>query len=61
MHKVKRKLTTIFCADVVGYSRLMEQDEVGTFARLRANRVELIGPTIEKYRGRIFKLMGDGL
>src|SRR5262245_58396522 len=49
------------CADVVGYSRLMEQDESDTFERLRAHRKELFEPEVEKHRGRIFKLMGDGL
>ena len=39
-----RRLFAILAADVVGYSRLMEQDEAGTFARLRARRSELIEP-----------------
>jgi adenylate cyclase len=56
-----RKLTTILAADVVGYSAMMERDEAGTFERLRAERKALFEPEIEKRRGRIFKLMGDGL
>ncbi len=59
--RAQRHLAAILAADVVGYSRLMEQDEAGTFARLRAHRVELFEPAIDKYHGRIFKLMGDGL
>src|SRR5215475_7011319 len=39
----------------------MEQDEAGTFDRLRAHRKELFEPEIEKHHGRIFKLTGDGL
>jgi class 3 adenylate cyclase len=35
---MERKLATIMAADVVGYGRLMEQDEAGTFERLRAHR-----------------------
>jgi adenylate cyclase len=58
---VERKLTTILAADVVGYSRLMENDEAGTFDRLRAHRKQLFEPEIVKHHGRIFKLMGDGL
>src|SRR5262252_814803 len=58
---MERKLTAILAADVVGYSRLTEQDEAGTFERLRAHRKELFEPEIGKHRGRIFKLMGDGL
>jgi adenylate cyclase len=48
-------------ADVVGYSRLMEQDEAGTFDRIRAHRTELFEPEIAKHHGRVFKLMGDGI
>jgi TolB-like protein/class 3 adenylate cyclase len=58
---MERRLAAILAADVVGYSRLMEQDEAGTFERLRAHRLELFEPSIEKHHGRIFKLMGDGL
>jgi class 3 adenylate cyclase len=39
----------------------MEQDEAGTFDRLRAHRKELFEPEIQKHHGRIFKLTGDGL
>ncbi|MCI0429087.1 MAG: tetratricopeptide repeat protein [Rhodospirillales bacterium] len=39
----------------------MEQDEAGTFERLRAHRTALFEPEIARHRGRIFKLMGDGL
>jgi adenylate cyclase len=58
---MERRLAAILAADVVGYSRLMEQDEAGTFERLQAHRRELFQPEIEKHHGRIFKLMGDGL
>jgi adenylate cyclase len=58
---MERRLAAILAADVVGYSRLMEQDEAGTFERLRAHRKELFEPEIAKHQGRIFKLMGDGL
>ena len=58
---MERRLSAILAADVVGYSSLMEQDEAGTFGRLRAHRKELFEPEIEKHHGRIFKLTGDGL
>jgi len=58
---MERKLAAIMAADVVGYSRLMEQDEAGTFERLRAHRKELFEPEIAQHRGRVFKLVGDGL
>ena len=58
---VKRKLTTILAADVVGYSRLMGADEVGTLAALKAHRRELIDSTIAAHGGRIVKTTGDGM
>src|SRR5882724_6539432 len=58
---MERRLAAILAADVVGYGRLMERDEAGTFSRLRAHRKELFEPKIEQHHGRIFKLMGDGL
>ncbi len=58
---VERRLAVIFAADMVGYSRLMETDEAGTLARLRAHRLELLDPAIAKNRGRIIKTAGDGM
>ena len=57
---MERRLTAILAADVVGYSRLMGEDEVGTLERLKGCRRELIDPAIKEYHGRIIKLMGDG-
>jgi adenylate cyclase len=57
---MERRLTAILATDVVGYSRLMELDEVGTLTVLKAHRRELIDPAITEHRGRIVKLMGDG-
>jgi TolB-like protein/class 3 adenylate cyclase len=56
-----RRLTTILAADVVGYSRLMGNDEAATLAALKAHRAELIDPKAERYGGRVIKLMGDGI
>jgi adenylate cyclase len=55
-----RRLAAILAADVVGYSRLMETDEVGTLAMLKAHRADFIDPLIAEHGGRIVKLMGDG-
>ena len=57
---MERRLTTILAADVVGYSRLMGEDEAGTLAALKACRKELIDPKAAQYHGRTVKLMGDG-
>jgi adenylate cyclase len=51
----------ILAGDMVGYSRLMELDEGGTLARLKAHRVELIDPAIARNGGRIIKTTGDGM
>ena len=61
MSVTQRKLTTILSADVQGYSRLMEADEEGTLARLKALRAEVIDPRIAERKGRIVKATGDGL
>jgi adenylate cyclase len=58
---VERRLAAILAADVVGYSRLMGEDEAGTLERLKSLRRELVQPKIAGSRGRIVKLMGDGL
>ena len=58
--RVQRRLTAILAADVVGYSQLMEADEAGTLAALRAHRKEVIDPKIAEHGGRTVKLMGDG-
>src|SRR6516165_1579188 len=59
--RVERRLAAILAADVAGYSRLMEGDEEGTLAALRAIRRELGDPKIAEHRGRIVKTTGDGL
>jgi TolB-like protein len=56
----ERKLAAILAADVVGYSRQMAVDEVGTLARLRVLREEVIDPLVAEHHGRLFKTMGDG-
>jgi TolB-like protein/class 3 adenylate cyclase/Tfp pilus assembly protein PilF len=58
--RVQRRLAAIAIADVVGYSRLMGQDEAGTLALLNARRVQLIEPQVAAHGGRVVKLLGDG-
>src|ERR1043166_3208040 len=57
----QRRLAAILAADVVGYSRLMERDEAGTLAALKSRRADVLQPMVSKHRGRIIKLMGDGV
>ncbi len=58
---MERRLSAILAADVIGYSRLMGEDEVGTLAALKTHLAELIHPKSAQYGGRIIKLMGDGI
>lgn len=56
----KRKLATIFAADVVGYSKLMARDEEATVRMLRAYR-QITDKLIERHDGRIFNTGGDSV
>jgi len=58
--KVRRRLTTLFCADVAGYTRLMEADETGTLATLRRYR-DAMATLIERHEGRIVNTWGDAV
>ncbi len=59
--RVERRMAAILAADMVAYSRLMEADEEGTLAALKALRDDLIEPKIDEYGGRIVKTTGDGM
>ena len=58
---MERRLAAILAADVVGYSRLMEQDEAGTLAALKKRRQSVLKPLVAQHHGRIVKVMGDGV
>jgi adenylate cyclase len=58
--KVKRRLTTVLCADVHGYSRLMGSDEAGTLGTLRRYRSAIAG-LVERHDGRIVNTWGDAV
>ena len=58
---MQRRLAAILAADVVGFTRLMGEDEAGTLHRLTALREQVLRPLIAGHSGRIVKLMGDGL
>ena len=57
---LERRLAAILAADVVGYSRLMAENEVETLAQLQAHRSDVFNPLVAEHNGRIIKLMGDG-
>jgi TolB-like protein/class 3 adenylate cyclase/Flp pilus assembly protein TadD len=58
---IERRLAAILVADVAGYSRLMDVDEVGTLRELEAHQRQVVEPLIAAHRGRIVKTTGDGL
>src|SRR5262247_283893 len=58
--RAQRRLAAILATDVVGYSRLMEQDEAGTLGALADRRKAILEPLFAKYHGRVVRLMGDG-
>jgi TolB-like protein/class 3 adenylate cyclase/Tfp pilus assembly protein PilF len=56
----KRKLTTIFSADVAGYSRLMGEDEAATVSTIELYR-KIMSDLITQHRGRVIDSPGDNL
>lgn len=56
-----RRLAAVLAADVVGYSRLMGEDEEGTLRCLKEHRQAVLAPESAAHRGRIVNTAGDGL
>jgi class 3 adenylate cyclase len=59
--RAQRRLAAILAADVVGYSRLIQQDEAGTLAILKGRLKTVLQPIVANHGGRIIKLVGDGV
>ena len=57
----ERRLAAIILGDVVGYSRLMGIDEVGTMAALKSHRRELVLPALASFRARLVDSAGDSM
>ena len=57
---METKLATIICSDVIGYSTLMQKDEILTLAKLDACRA-IIDPLIDSSKGRLFNTGGDSV
>lgn len=55
-----RRLAAIVAGDISGYSRLMQIDEEGTYARVRRIQREVIEPTIAEHHGKLVNTSGDG-
>lgn len=58
---IRRKLAAIVALDMVGFSRMMGEDEAGTLTRQKNHNKVLIVPAVTKHNGRIVKTTGDGL
>jgi len=58
--KVKRRLTSILCADVKSYARLMESDEARTVDTLRQYRTAM-NALVERHDGRTVNTWGDAI
>jgi tetratricopeptide (TPR) repeat protein len=57
---LERRLAAILAAEVVGYSRLMEEDEALALGVIRKLKETHFEPTVVKHGGEILKRMGDG-
>lgn len=58
-HDVARRLMAVLAADVVGYSRLMADDEIGALSQLKALRSTVVDPLVDRHRGEIVGSAGD--
>jgi adenylate cyclase len=56
----QRKLAAVIAADIEGFSRLMNEDEIATVAAWQSLRGDIIKPVIANHFGRIVKHTGDG-
>jgi len=58
---MQRRLAAILIADVVGYTRHSQVDEMAARAHFNADLREVFEPKITQHSGRMVKTMGDGL
>ncbi len=56
--RIQRRLAAILAADVVGYSRMMREDETGTLAQLKTLRKEVFDPRIAEHNGLLSTMNG---
>ena len=57
---MKRKLLAVVAADMAGFSRLIENDEITILSRQKSHFNEVIKPAIKNFNGEIIKTTGDG-
>jgi adenylate cyclase len=59
--RVRRRLSAILAADVVGFSSLMGRGEAHALSLVMAARTGVLEPRITGFGGRVFKTTGDGI
>jgi class 3 adenylate cyclase/tetratricopeptide (TPR) repeat protein len=57
---MERRLAVILAADVIGYSRIMGEDEAVALGAIRDLKQEYLEPTVLAHGGEVLKRMGDG-
>src|SRR5437763_3430852 len=60
LNDANRRQVAIGCADVAGYTRLMQADEDDTHRRMMDLQSQVIAPQIEAGHGKLIKYTGDG-
>jgi adenylate cyclase len=56
---ITRRLAAVAFADVAGWSRLIEKNDVGTLRAWKALRNDVIEPRLREHGGRILEIAGD--
>ncbi len=59
--RIERRPVAVLLADVAGYSRLIEADDLVTALRVRSMQRHLIEPAVDAHGGRIVDRAGDGV
>ena len=59
--QMERRLAAVVFADVAGFSKLMELDDVRTTLRWKALRQDLLEPKIAEHQGLLLQVVGDSL
>ena len=57
---MEKRLAAILISDIVGYTKLMEEDTEGTVMAWSDARDNVVEPQVEAASGRLVKFMGDG-
>ena len=57
---MNKGIFAVVAADMVGFSRLMQEDETNTILRQKKYFKEIINPDLDKFNGKIIKTTGDG-